>query len=58
LPEATGGVVTALAERFCRSQAAHHAEVTELKAALAAAHGENLALRRRIEAAGITVKPT
>jgi Family of unknown function (DUF6262) len=57
-PEATGSAVTALAERLRRLQAERHAEVTELKAALAAAHGENLALRRRMEAAGITVQPT
>jgi hypothetical protein len=44
-PEVTGSAVTALAERLRRLQAEHPAEITELKAALAAAHGENLALR-------------
>jgi hypothetical protein len=57
-PEATGSAVTALAERLRRLQAERHAEVTELKAALAAAHGENLTLRRRLEAAGIPLQPT
>jgi hypothetical protein len=57
-PESTGSAVTALAERLRRLQAERHAEVTGLKAALAAAHGENLALRRRMEAAGVTVQPT
>lgn len=52
--QATGSAVTALAERLRRLQAEHRAEVTELKAALAAAHGENLVLRRRLEAAGLT----
>jgi hypothetical protein len=57
-PESTGSAVTALAERLRRLQAERHAEVTELKAALAAAHGENLALRRRMETAGIAIHPT
>jgi uncharacterized protein involved in exopolysaccharide biosynthesis len=52
-PQSTGGAVTALAERLRRLQAELNTEVTELKAALATAHGENLTLRRRLEAAGI-----
>jgi hypothetical protein len=52
-PESSGGAVTALAEHLRRLHAARNTEVKELKAALAAAHGENLSLRRRLEAPGI-----
>ena len=50
----SGGAVSALAER---TQTEHRAEVAELRAALATAHGENLRLRRQLQAAGITPRP-
>jgi chromosome segregation ATPase len=54
--ENAGSAVTALTERLRRLQAERNTQVKELKAALAAAHGENLTLRRRLEAAGITIQ--
>jgi hypothetical protein len=52
--DSTGSAVTALAERLRRLQTEHLTEVKQLKAALEAVHGENLILRRRLEAAGFT----
>jgi hypothetical protein len=53
----SGAAVSALAERLRRTQTEHRAEVAELRAALATAHGENLRLRRQLQAAGITPRP-
>ena len=41
-------VVRALSAQLTRLRQHHHAELARLEAALAAAHGENLELRRRI----------
>jgi hypothetical protein len=53
----SGAAVSALAERLRRTQTEHRAELAELRAALATAHGENLRLRRQLQAAGITPQP-
>lgn len=51
---AASNLVRALQQQLAQQRRAHREEVTELKAALAAALGENLALRRRIADTGGT----
>lgn len=51
---AASNLVRALQQQLAQQRRAHREEVTELKAALAAALGENLTLRRRIADAGGT----
>ena len=45
---ASGNVVRALSAQLAELRRRHREEVDELRAALAAAHGENLELRRRL----------
>jgi hypothetical protein len=49
---AASNLVRALQQQLAQQRRAHREEVTELKAALAAALGENLALRRQTAEAG------
>jgi hypothetical protein len=51
---AASNLVRALQQQLAQQRRAHREEVTELKAALAAALGENLTLRRRIADTGGT----
>ena len=47
-PSSDSQVVRALAAQLRDLKRRHHDEITELRNALAAAHGENLELRRRV----------
>lgn len=48
--DTTSSAVRALASQLREAKAKHRTEVAELQKALAAAHGENLSLRRRLQA--------
>ncbi|MGW4963568.1 hypothetical protein ACWEPL_40670 [Nonomuraea sp. NPDC004186] len=48
--DTTSSAVRALAGQLREAKAKHRTEVAELQKALAAAHGENLSLRRRLQA--------
>jgi hypothetical protein len=65
-PGAASSVIRTLTAELTDSKARHRAEVEQLRQALAAAHGENLLLRRRLghpdqatpaDAAGISAAP-
>ncbi|MET9089664.1 DUF6262 family protein [Streptomyces sp. NPDC004237] len=47
-PSSTSAAVRALSARLSQQQEAHREEITRLRKALEAAHGENLELRRRL----------
>jgi hypothetical protein len=51
--DAAAAPMTALADRMKRTKEHYEAEIQRLNDALAAAHGENLALRRRLADAGL-----
>lgn len=53
----TSGVVRALTEQLKQMRAQHHREITRLRDALAAAHGENLELRRELDQARLHQSP-
>ncbi|WP_282948350.1 DUF6262 family protein [Cellulomonas endometrii] len=57
-PDAGDAPMTALAGRMKRTKEHYEAEIQRLNAALAVAHGENLALRRRLAASGHHVDPS
>jgi hypothetical protein len=48
-PNLTTGAVRALSQQVKELRARHHVELTQLHKALAAAHGENLELRRQLD---------